>query len=183
MYIGFWWRKPEGKRPLERCRRRWEDNIKMDLQEVGCGNLEWIELAWDKNRWRSVVNAVMNLRVPYNLGNFLTSCRTGQLPNKNSAPWGKEVRYRHFPEGPEESHTELRISCLQGEFEAGISKIRPQISSYQKHTALFFRHFRSAAYVRSTHAESCHRSVDGNLLWLNRPSHLDLYSEVPREYL
>ena len=55
---------PEGKSPLGRHRRRWEDNIKMDLQEVGCGGMDWIELAQDRNRWRAPVNAVMNLRVP-----------------------------------------------------------------------------------------------------------------------
>ena len=55
--------KPEGKRPLERPRRRWEDNIKMDLQEVGCGSMDWIELAQDRGRWRALVTAVMNLRV------------------------------------------------------------------------------------------------------------------------
>jgi len=55
--------KPERKRPLGRHRRRWEDNIKMDLQEVGCGNMDWIELAQDRDRWRAFVNAVMNLRV------------------------------------------------------------------------------------------------------------------------
>jgi hypothetical protein len=55
--------KPEGKRPLGRPRRRWEDNIKMDLQEVGCVGLDWIELSQDRDRWRNVVNAVMNLRV------------------------------------------------------------------------------------------------------------------------
>jgi len=55
--------KPEGKRPLWRPRRRWEDNIKMDLQEVGCGFMDWIELALDRNRWRALVNAVMDLRV------------------------------------------------------------------------------------------------------------------------
>ena len=56
--------KPEGKRPLGRPRRRWEDNIKMDLQEVGCGGMDWIELAQDKDRCRAIVTAVMNFRVP-----------------------------------------------------------------------------------------------------------------------
>ena len=56
--------RPEGKRPLERPRHRWENNIKMDLREVGCAGMEWIELAQDKYRWRALVNAVMNLRVP-----------------------------------------------------------------------------------------------------------------------
>jgi hypothetical protein len=56
--------KPEGKRPLGKPRRRWEDNIKMDLQEVGCEGVGWMELAQDRDRWRALVNAVMNLRVP-----------------------------------------------------------------------------------------------------------------------
>ena len=56
--------KPEGKRPLGRPRRRWEDNIEMGLKEVGCGGMDWIELAQDRDRLRAVVNAVMNLRVP-----------------------------------------------------------------------------------------------------------------------
>ena len=56
--------KPEGKRPLGRPRRRWEDNIMNDLQEVGCGGMDWIELAQDRDRWRTIVNAVMNLPVP-----------------------------------------------------------------------------------------------------------------------
>ena len=56
--------KHEGKRPLGRPRRRWEDNIKMDLQEVGCGGMDWIEVAQHRDRWRALVTAVMNLRVP-----------------------------------------------------------------------------------------------------------------------
>ena len=55
--------KPEGKRPLGRPRRGWED-IKMNIQEVGCGCMDWIELAQDRDRWQTLVNAVMNIRVP-----------------------------------------------------------------------------------------------------------------------
>ena len=67
--------KPEERRPLVRPRRRWVDNIKMDLQEVGCGYMDWIGLAQDTDRWRTLVSAVMNLRVPWNARNFLTSCK------------------------------------------------------------------------------------------------------------
>jgi hypothetical protein len=56
--------KPERKRSLGRPRRRWEDNIKMDLQEVGRGTMDWIELAQDRDRWRALLNAAMNVRVP-----------------------------------------------------------------------------------------------------------------------
>ena len=56
--------KPEGKSPLRRPRRRWNDNIQMDLQDVECGDRDWIELAEGRDRWRALVNAVMNFRVP-----------------------------------------------------------------------------------------------------------------------
>ena len=59
--VSVW--KPEGKRPFGRPKCRWEDNIKMDLQEVGCGSMDWIELAQDKDRWRALLNSVMNFLV------------------------------------------------------------------------------------------------------------------------
>ena len=61
---GFWWGNLSGKRPLGRPRLRWEDNIKMGLQEVGGGCEDWIELAQDRGRWQALVGTVMNLRVP-----------------------------------------------------------------------------------------------------------------------
>jgi hypothetical protein len=64
--------KPERKSRFGRPRRRWEDNIKMDLKEVGCEGMDWIELAQDRDRWRAVAYAVMNFRVPQNGGSFLT---------------------------------------------------------------------------------------------------------------
>jgi hypothetical protein len=65
--------KPEGKRPLGKRRRRWEDNIKLDLQKVGCGGLDWFDLAQDRDSWRALANAVMNLQFPQTSSNFLTS--------------------------------------------------------------------------------------------------------------
>ena len=59
-----WVGKPEGKRPLGRPRRRWEDNIKMDLEELGRGRGDWMELAQDRDRWRALVSMLMNFRAP-----------------------------------------------------------------------------------------------------------------------
>jgi len=56
--------KPEGRRPLRRHKCRWEDNIKMDIQEVGCGGIDWIKMAEDRDRWQALVNAVMKLQAP-----------------------------------------------------------------------------------------------------------------------
>jgi len=62
--IGVLVGKPEGKSRLGRTRRRWQDNVQMDLQKVGCGGRDWIELAQDRDRWRALVSAVMNTQVP-----------------------------------------------------------------------------------------------------------------------
>jgi hypothetical protein len=64
VYTVFWWGKTEGMRPLGTPRRRWEDNIKIDLQEFGRGSMDWIDLTQDRVRWRALVSAVLNLRVP-----------------------------------------------------------------------------------------------------------------------
>jgi hypothetical protein len=71
--------KPEGKRTQERPRHRWEDNIKMDLRELGCGGMDWVELALDREIWQALVPVVMNLRVPYIAEYFLTSRETVSL--------------------------------------------------------------------------------------------------------
>jgi len=63
VYIGFWWGNLRGKRPIGRPRRRREDNIKLNIQKVGCEGMDWINATQDRDRWRTLVNAVMNLRV------------------------------------------------------------------------------------------------------------------------
>jgi hypothetical protein len=67
-------RKPEGKRPLGRPRRRWVNNVKMDLREIRWDGMDWIDVAQDRNQWRALGNTVMNLRVPLNAGKFLSCC-------------------------------------------------------------------------------------------------------------
>jgi hypothetical protein len=69
----------EGKRPLGRPRRRWVDNIKMELREIGWDGMDWIDLAQNRDQWRALVNAVINLRVPYNAGKFLSGCTIGSF--------------------------------------------------------------------------------------------------------
>jgi hypothetical protein len=72
-------RKPEGQRPLGRPRRRWVDNIRIYLGEVGWGDVDWIGLAKDRNRWRAVVNSVLNLRVPSNAGKLSSGLTSSGL--------------------------------------------------------------------------------------------------------
>jgi hypothetical protein len=73
----IWVGKPEGNRPLGRPRRRWVDNIIMDLRETGWDGMDWIDLAQDRDQWMALVNTVMNLRIPYNAGKFSSSCTIG----------------------------------------------------------------------------------------------------------
>jgi hypothetical protein len=74
--------KPEGKRPLGRPRRRGEDNITMYLREIRWGVMDWIDLTQDRDQWRALVDTVMNLQVPYNVGKFLSVCATGGFSRK-----------------------------------------------------------------------------------------------------
>jgi hypothetical protein len=75
--------KPEGKRPLGRPRRRWEDNIRMNLREIGWGGMDWIDLSQDRDQWRALVNTVMNLLAPQNVGKFFRSCGTGGFSRRD----------------------------------------------------------------------------------------------------
>jgi hypothetical protein len=74
--------KPEGTRPIRRPRRRWDDNIKMDLREIGWSGMDWIDLDQDRDQWRALVNKVMNIRVPQNVGKSLSSCTTGSFSRR-----------------------------------------------------------------------------------------------------
>jgi hypothetical protein len=74
--------KPEGKRLLGSTRRKWVDNIKIDLREIGCDGMDWIDLAQGRDQWRPLVNTVMNLRVPYNVGKSLRSCTIGAFSRR-----------------------------------------------------------------------------------------------------
>ena len=96
--------KSKGRRPLGRPRRRWVDNIRTDLQEVGCGYMDWIGLAQDRDRWRTLVSAVMNRRVPWNVGNFLTSCK----------PVSFSRRTLHHGVSKPFEHAKLRIKHPKG---------------------------------------------------------------------
>jgi hypothetical protein len=74
--------KPERKRPLGRPRRRWLDNIKINLREIGWDGMDWIDLTQVRNQWRALVNMVMSLRVPQNAGKFLSGCTIGSFSGR-----------------------------------------------------------------------------------------------------
>jgi hypothetical protein len=75
--------KPEGKRPLKRPRRRWVNNIKIDLREIGWDDVDWIDLAQDRDQWRALVNTVKDLRVPYHARKFVSGCTIGSFSGRS----------------------------------------------------------------------------------------------------
>jgi hypothetical protein len=77
MHVRYWWQKPEGKRPLRIPRRRWADNIYMDLREIGWAGMDWIDLAQCRDQWRALVNTVVNLQILQNTENCLSNSTTG----------------------------------------------------------------------------------------------------------
>jgi hypothetical protein len=85
--------KLEGKRPLGRPRRRWVDNIKMCLREIGWGDMDWIHLAEDRDKLKAPTNTVMNFRIPLNVGKFLSNCTTGDFSRRTQF---HEVSYIAF---------------------------------------------------------------------------------------
>jgi hypothetical protein len=106
--------KPEGRRPLRRPRRRWEDNIKMDLQEVGCGCMDWIQLAQDRDSWRALVNVIA--LIPGGSGYFTciqnmtlvtTTFKSGGLHEKHVVALGKLGTTSAFPFRPRETKKNL----------------------------------------------------------------------------
>jgi hypothetical protein len=64
MHVGYWWESQKGKKPLGRRRRRWVDNVKMNLREIGWGGIDWIDLAQDRDQCRALVNTVINFQLP-----------------------------------------------------------------------------------------------------------------------
>jgi hypothetical protein len=73
---------PEGKRPLQRPRCRWVDNTKVHLREVGWNDVDWIDLAQDRDQWSALVNTVINLQTPYNAGKFFSGCTIGSFSRR-----------------------------------------------------------------------------------------------------
>jgi hypothetical protein len=92
-------RKPEGKRHLGRPRRRWEDVIRMDLREIGWGSLQWIQLAQDRDRWRALVNTVMNLRIlaPRNYSQAVPLEQTHFAAGTDSSLWPRDQGQHRIP--------------------------------------------------------------------------------------
>jgi hypothetical protein len=90
--------KPDGKRPLGKSRHRWEDDMTVDLQEMRLGGMDWIDLAQDREKWRADLNVVMNLRVPYNVGKFLTSLGLVSLSGRTLLHVVSQLVWRVFSE-------------------------------------------------------------------------------------
>ena len=122
--------KPEGKRTLRRPRRRWVDTIRMELQEVGCRYMDWIGLAQDRDRRRKFVSAVMNFRVPWNAGNFLTSCKPVSFSRRTLRHGVSILNFQG------QCHINSKITILWT-----IGKIKIFIISYKANIRPFFGYY------------------------------------------
>ena len=133
--------KPEGRRPLGRPRLKWVDNIRMDLQDVECGYMDWIGLAQDRNRRRALVSAVMNLLVPWNAGNFLTNYKPVSF-SRRTLHHGVSKWIYVYNERVRSSLRQVRwriISSLHRAFRKITSTINQQMHLYNFH----LKHFKT----------------------------------------
>ena len=127
--IGSWWGNL-GKRTLGWPRRRWVDNIMMDIQEVECGYMDWIGLTQDRDRWRTLVSAVMNFRNPWNVGNFLTSCKPVSFSRRTLHHGVSKYHYRAFALSWRIKHTNQLPTLSQRTHHSILSQISEFNSPY-----------------------------------------------------
>jgi hypothetical protein len=125
--------EPEGKKSLERSRRRWMDNINMDLGEIGWRGMDWSYLAQDRDQWRALVNTIINLRVLYNAGKFLSSCTIGDFSRMGQLNGVSLVSQRQTYLQPYPYHYRCQIKW---DYKIPLSILRPPLWSSSQSSCL-----------------------------------------------